>query len=122
LAAAFVLAALEVRRGDAPSLGRVNLWVSARINQLGWKERKWEVQQVERLKCEPTLGGPGNKSEDTVRSGKWWEEGFPQGFRWSLARQAASQEGTGNESLKSKAKGLLQRPSRARGVLFTDLL
>ena len=75
---------------------------------------------MERLKCELTLGGSGNKSKDTIRARKWWKKGFPQGFSSSLARRTVSQEGTESESIKSKSEGQLQRPSGARGVLFTD--
>lgn len=56
MAAALVVPVLRVRQQDAPSL-----WQNKppSDHQLGHKERKWDVQQVERLKCELTLEALG---------------------------------------------------------------
>lgn len=80
------------------------------------------MQQVERLKCELTLGGSGNESKDTIRAGKWWKEGFPRGFSFSCAWQAVSQKHTESGSAESKSEAPLPRLCGARGVLFINRL
>lgn len=40
------------------------------------KGRKQDFEQVEKLKCELTLGGPGDESKDTIKAGKQWKQAF----------------------------------------------
>lgn len=81
LAVSFDLAAFEVRQRGCSSPWQENL----PDHQVGQKERKQNVQQMER----PRSGG--SKSKDTL---VWegWGEGFVQGFSSSVAQGAVSQE------------------------------
>lgn len=75
------------------------------LEQVGHKEGKRDVQHMDRCKCELMLGGSGNGGKDAVKAGKRQKEGFQQGFSWSHAQWAVSQEGTGSGSARSSPKG-----------------